>query len=105
MFISGQTINYEKYRQALRSTPAPILAKDLPNVKIDIAGLMAYAHKKGLRAGDLSDEEKNMFIIGGTVQSLQKSVVTSVRYDNLADWNAARETEENKGKVLVEASN
>ena len=52
-----------KYQEALHK---------LPDVQINIVALMGYAQKKGVKAGDLSEEEKNQFIIGGTVESLRK---------------------------------
>ena len=89
MFTGGQIINYEKYKEALVSLPAPILGEQLPKVQIDLAGLMAYAREKGVKACDLSEEEKNRFISGGTVESVQESVRATVRYKNLAEWNTA----------------
>ena len=90
MIISGQTINYDKYNTVLQSMPAPILASQLPDVKINLTGLISYAHEKGVKVGDLSDEEKNRFINGETVESLQKMVKDSVKYNNLTEWNSSR---------------
>jgi len=89
MFTNGQTINYDKYMMILQNTPAPILADQLPDTSIDFAGLMAYARSKGVKAGDLTDEEKNRFIKGDTVESLQKKVKMTIKYDNISEWNSA----------------
>ena len=78
----------DKYNAALQSMPAPVLASRLPNVKIDLHGLVSYAHERGLKAGDLSDEEKNRFISGETVDSLQQMVRESVKYKSLVEWNS-----------------
>ena len=91
MYTDGQPINYEKYRKSLLIIPAPILGNQLPDVQIDLTALLAYAHSKGMKVIELSEEEKNRFIIGGTVQSLQESVRKNSPYKNLAEWNAANE--------------
>ena len=91
MFISGQTINYEKYNSSLQNMPAPILASQIPNVKIDLPGLISYAHDKGVKVGDLTDEEKNRFLYGETVDSLQQIVQDSIKYNNVLEWNSKEE--------------
>ncbi len=88
MLTSGQMINYDRYNAILMNTPAPILADQIPKVKIDLPELIAYAHDKGVKVGDLSDEEKNQFIHGETVSSLQKKVRDSIKYSNIIEWNA-----------------
>ena len=88
MITNGQTINYNKYMNSLRKIPAPILGSQLPNSKINLAGLMEYARKKGVKAGDLSEAEKNQFIENDTVQSLQSKVQKSIKYSNIAEWNS-----------------
>jgi hypothetical protein len=45
--------------------------------------------KKGVKLGNLSEGEKNQFIVGGTVESLRKKVREISPYKNLAEWNAA----------------
>ena len=88
--ISGQTINYKKYRAILNSMPAPIMWDQIPKgVKLDLTGLLAYAEQKGVSPQDLSDDEKNQFLTGGTVKSIQEQVQSSIRYQNLAEWNRA----------------
>ena len=93
MYTSGQTINYEKYIEILNTMPAPILGSQLPKAQVDLAGLMDYARKKGVKAGSLSDEEKNLFIKGGTVASLQQELEDNIQYKSVAEWNAAHERE------------
>ena len=88
MIISGQTINYDKYNSVLLNMPAPILGNQIPDVKIDLSALISYAHNKGVKIGDLTNEEKNQFIHGETVDSLQKKVNDSIKYNNIVEWNS-----------------
>ena len=88
MSITGQTINYKKYRAVLKSMPAPIMPNQIPSgVKMNLSGLLAYAKEKGVQPGDLSDAEKNRFISGGQVESLQAAIQASVQCRNLEEWN------------------
>ena len=91
MFTNGQMINYEKYLDSLQSMPAPILGDQLPEIELDLPGLMAYAHSKGVKAGELSEEEKNRFIKGGTVTSLRRELEENIQYRNVVEWNAAHD--------------
>ena len=52
----------ERYRKSLRETPGPVMAKDIPDVRIDLRGLSAYARGRGVQPAALSDEEKARFI-------------------------------------------
>ena len=87
MIIPGQTISYEKYRESLTHTPAPVLASQLPAVKIDFVGLAAYAKSRGVSVSDLTEEEKNQFIEGETVASLQEKVKKSIKNKSVKEWN------------------
>ena len=82
-------MDYSKYMSELINTPAPILADQLPDTSIDFAGLIAYAHSKGVKAGDLTDEEKNQFIKGDTIESLQKKLMITIKHDNVYEWNSS----------------
>ena len=82
-------MDYSKYMSELINTPAPILADQLPDTSIDFAGLIAYAHSKGVKAGDLTDEEKNQFIKGDTIESLQKKLMLTIKHDNVYEWNSS----------------
>lgn len=88
MSIIGQTINYKKYREQLKTLPAPIMREQIPaGVKLDLAGLLAYAKEKGVQPRDLSDAEKNRFVTGGEVETLQAQIQASVTCKNLEEWN------------------
>ena len=82
-------MDYSKYMSELINTPAQILADQLPDTSIDFAGLIAYAHSKGVKAGDLTDEEKNQFIKGDTIESLQKKLMITIKHDNVYEWNSS----------------
>lgn len=57
--MNGQTMNYKK---SIANTVHPIMPSELPNVKIDYAGLLAYAKNKGLKVIQLTESEKNKFV-------------------------------------------
>ncbi len=40
----------------------------------------------GKKVGDLTEEEKNRFISGESVKSLQEKVESSVKFKNLVEW-------------------
>jgi len=82
-------MDYSKYMSELINTPAPILADQLPDTSIDFAGLIAYAHSKGVKAGDLTDEEKNRFIKGDTIESLQNKLMMTIKHENIYEWNSS----------------
>lgn len=82
-------MDYSKYMSELINTPAPILADQLPDTSIDFTGLIAYAHSKGVKVGDLTDEEKNQFIKGDTIESLQKKLMITIKHDNIYEWNSS----------------
>ena len=42
--------------------PEPIMASELPKVKLNLRGVREYARKKGVTVASLSDEEKCLFM-------------------------------------------
>ena len=46
----------------IKTTGKAVMPSQLPNIRIDYKGLIEYAHSKGLKAGDLTESEKNMFV-------------------------------------------
>lgn len=52
----------KRYRESLARTPGPVLAKDIPDMRIDLRGLSAYAKERGVQPAELSDEEKRRFL-------------------------------------------
>lgn len=49
----------------------PYSASEIPAVRIDYRGLIAYAKRQGKRVCDLSDEEKNPFIADGDMDLIR----------------------------------
>lgn len=62
--MSGQMrkFNYEKYNEQLKTMPDPIMASELPKVKLNLKGIRDYARDKGVSIASLSDEEKRLFM-------------------------------------------
>ena len=62
--MNGQMrkFNFEKYNEQLKTMPDPIMASELPKVKLDLKGIRDYARSKGVSIASLSNEEKRLFI-------------------------------------------
>lgn len=54
--------DYEEYYKQLEIMPDPIMASNLPKVKLNLKGIRDYARKKGVSIASLSDTEKQLFI-------------------------------------------
>ena len=57
-----KTGDFEKYYEQLEHMPEPIMASELPKVKLNLRGVREYARKKGVTVASLSDEEKYLFM-------------------------------------------
>ena len=53
--------DYDKYIKSLEVTPEPRASTKI--VAINYRGLVAYAKEKGKDPSDLSEKEKNMFVL------------------------------------------
>lgn len=53
----------------------PYFKADIPRIRIDYKGLTAFARKKGKRACDLSDAEKNLFIVGADMDMVRQVAI------------------------------
>lgn len=64
MIMNGQMrkFNFEKYYEQLENMQEPIMASELPKVKLNLRGVREYARKKGVTVASLSDEEKYLFM-------------------------------------------
>ena len=64
MITTGQVrkYNWKRYYEQLENMDGPVLPSELPRVKIDIRGALAYAKEKGVEVASLSDEEKKLFM-------------------------------------------
>lgn len=52
----------KRYKESLKNTPDPIMPSQLPQMNLDLRGLMNYAKSIGKKVVDLTDAEKRMFI-------------------------------------------
>lgn len=53
----------------------PYFKADIPKIRIDYKGLTAYARKKGKRVCDLSDSEKNLFIVDADMNVVRRLAI------------------------------
>lgn len=52
----------KRYKDCLKTTQAPILLSQCPDIKLDLRGLMKYSKQKGVQVIDLSEKEKVSFV-------------------------------------------
>ena len=52
----------KRYEESLKNTPDPIMPSQLPQMNLDLRGLMNYAKSIWKKVVDLTDAEKRMFI-------------------------------------------
>ena len=62
--MNGVKMNFNKYWKTVSSMRGPIMPSELPEVKLDISGMFAYARSVGRKPSELSEKEKRMFIEG-----------------------------------------
>ena len=55
MIMYGQM---KRYKESLKNTPDPIMPSQLPQMNLDLRGLMNYAKSIGKKVVDLTDAEK-----------------------------------------------
>lgn len=60
--MSGQTMNYSKYYKSLKTMPDPIMATQLPKVKMNVNEIVRYARMKGKKVSELTEAEQNKLI-------------------------------------------
>ncbi len=62
--MNGQMrkFDYARYYKMLESMPEPIMASELPKVRLDLKGIRQYAREKGVSIASLTDAEKKLFI-------------------------------------------
>lgn len=64
--MSGQTI---------LSEPRPCRIDEIPVINIDYRGLINYARSRNKTIPELSDEEKNKFIFGSSMQEVREKML------------------------------
>ena len=67
MILTGRMKSFRPTKLA-----EPYSKADIPNIRIDYKGLTAFARAKGKRVCDLSDEEKNRFIIDADMRVVRE---------------------------------
>lgn len=62
--MNGQMrkFDYARYFKQLETMPEPIMASELPKVKLNLKGVRQYARDKGVSIASLTDDEKKLFI-------------------------------------------
>ena len=53
----------------------PYSKSEIPEFQIDYRNLVKYARTKGISVVNLSDEEKNKFISGATMDDVRKAMI------------------------------
>ena len=54
--------DYVRYYKQLEVMPEPIVASELPKVKLNLKGVRQYAREKGVSIASLTDDEKKLFM-------------------------------------------
>lgn len=70
--MNGQMKSYRNYIESVKATPRPWLYEERPQIKMDLRGLVKYAHSKGTSVSELSDAEKQKFIINASINEVNK---------------------------------
>lgn len=54
--------DYDRYYKQLESMQEPIMASELPKVKLNLKGVRQYTREKGVSIASLTDAEKKLFM-------------------------------------------
>ncbi len=60
--MNGQKLNFDRYKESLERTSEPTMPKDLPKVRMNLAGLSRYVKEKGVSIRELSIGEIQEFV-------------------------------------------
>jgi hypothetical protein len=60
--MSGQTMNYKKYYEYLKTMQEPIMPSQLPKIKINLSTVSKLAKERNICFAKLSETEKNDFL-------------------------------------------
>lgn len=56
-----QEMNYKRYKETIKTMPAPISMNSVPRAYCDARGMIEYAKKKGVSTMELSLDERMKF--------------------------------------------
>ena len=62
MTMNGQTMNYKKYFEYLKTMPEPIMPSQLPKRKMNLPLIAKYAKEHNICFADMSEDEKEDII-------------------------------------------
>ena len=68
-------VNKEMHYNSDIQMCGPYTADLIPQIKIDYRGLVKFAKSVGKTVADLSDSEKNRFIIGATMEDVKREMI------------------------------
>lgn len=52
----------KRYKESLKNTSVPVMPSQIPQMNLDLRGLMTYAKNTGKKVANLTDDEKKMFL-------------------------------------------
>lgn len=61
-----------KYLESLKHMDGPYTKSNIPNIEIDLRGLVAFANKMGKTVPELTDSEIEPFILNATMQDVRR---------------------------------
>lgn len=61
--MSGQTMNYSKYYEYLKTMPEPIMPSQLPKIKINLKEAAKLAKTNNICFSNLNESEKEKFLM------------------------------------------
>ena len=56
------SVDDKRYQESLNVTGQPIMLSQIPQMNLDLRGLMKYAANLGKKVTELTDEEKKLFL-------------------------------------------
>ncbi len=66
--MNGQMKNYSPMY-------GPYKRSEIPDIAIDLRGLVSYAKSKGVSVPELSDSEKQQFVLNATMDDLKRVTI------------------------------
>ena len=63
--MSGQTMNYKKYKNHLKTMPEPVKLSGLPKKKFDLREVAKYIKEHNISVATMSEREKEILLQKG----------------------------------------